>query len=42
MDSIYSIDIPSWETGLHSEGILYPEAQNQDPDPDLEINVIDS
>jgi hypothetical protein len=38
MDFIQSIDLSSWESGLHSEGIFYPET----PNPDAEIDVIDS
>jgi hypothetical protein len=41
MVNIHSIDIPSWETGLHSEGIFYPEPHIP-PEPDPEIDVIDS
>jgi hypothetical protein len=42
MDNIRPIDLPSWETDLHSEGILYPEPPILAPDPDPEIEVIDS
>jgi hypothetical protein len=38
MDNIHSINLPSWETGLHLEGILYLEVSNLDLD--LEINII--
>jgi len=38
MDNIHPIELPSWETGLHSDGLLYPEPQNPEP----EVNVIDS
>jgi hypothetical protein len=42
MDNIHPIDLPSWETGLHSDGILYPEPPSSAPDPDPEIDVMHS
>ena len=44
MDTIQPIDLPSWETGLHSERVLYPEPNplNPAPAPDPEIEVINS